>query len=270
MYIPDTIVAPATAPGHSAVAIIRLSGPEAIAIAQRLWHPHHSTALLKPRRLHLGTIRDPATGLRLDQALLTVMPAPHSFTAEDVAEIQCHGGPFLVQRIVALAAEAGARIAEPGEFTRRAFLNGRLDLTAAEAIADLINARSDSALQKALGQLSGALADRVRGLRRQVIALRAHLEVTIDFADEDDVPDFAAAEIAAGIDRLAEDLQLLHDSYTRGRIIRDGARATILGQPNAGKSSLLNLLLGADRAIVTPIPGTTRDIIEETLRLVPA
>jgi tRNA modification GTPase len=267
MYISDTIVAPATAPGRSAIAIIRLSGPDAISIARRLWHPLAPTANLTPRRLHLGTIRDPATGAALDQALLTIMPAPRSFTAEDVAELQCHGGPFLVRRVIALAAEAGARIADPGEFTRRAFLNGRLDLTAAEAIADLINANSDSALQKALAELSGALADRVRGLREQLITLRAHLEVTIDFADEDDAPDFTAAAIVIEIDRLAADLTLLHDSFARGRIIRDGARATIIGQPNAGKSSLLNLLLGADRAIVTPIPGTTRDIIEETVRL---
>jgi tRNA modification GTPase len=267
MYISDTIVAPATAPGHSAIAIIRLSGPEAITIARRLWHPIRPTTSVTPRRLHLGTIRDPSSGTALDQALLSIMPAPHSFTAENVAELHCHGGPFLVRRIIALAAAAGARIAEPGEFTRRAFLNGRLDLTAAEAIADLINANSDSALHEALAQLSGALADRVRGLRQQMITLRAHLEVTIDFAGEDDAPDFTAAAIISEIDRLATDLALLHDSFARGRIIRDGARATIVGQPNTGKSSLLNLLLGADRAIVTPIPGTTRDIIEEAMRL---
>ncbi|HTW88527.1 MAG TPA: tRNA uridine-5-carboxymethylaminomethyl(34) synthesis GTPase MnmE [Candidatus Binataceae bacterium] len=267
MYIPDTIVAPATAPGSSAIAIIRLSGPAAITIARRLWHPLTSSSTLVRRRLYLGTIRDPATGAALDQAMLTVMPAPHSFTAEDVAELQCHGGPFLVRRIIALAAEAGARIAEPGEFTRRAFLNGRLDLTAAEAVTDLIHANSEGALAKALAQLSGALADRVRGLRHQLITLRAHLEVAIDFAGEDDVPAFTRGSIIAEIDRLTADLTILHDSYTRGRIIRDGARATVIGKPNAGKSSLLNLLLGAERAIVTPIPGTTRDVIEEAIRL---
>ena len=143
MYFPDTIVAPATAPGSSAIAIIRLSGPDAITIARQLWHPLKPTATLTPRRLYLGMIRDPATGACLDQAMLTIMPAPHSFTAEDIAELQCHGGPYLVRRILALAAAAGARIAAPGEFSRRAFLNGRFDLTAAEAIADLINANSE-------------------------------------------------------------------------------------------------------------------------------
>jgi tRNA modification GTPase len=267
MYLPDTIVAPATANGHSAIAIVRLSGPDAIAIARRLWHPLTPAATLLPRRLYLGTLRDPASGAALDQAMLTIMPAPHSFTAEDVAELQCHGGPYLVRRILALAAEAGARIAAPGEFTRRAFLNGRLDLTAAEAVADLINANSESALAKALAQLSGALAARVRGLRQQLITIRAHLEVAIDFAGEDDVPAFTHGAIVAELDRLSADLTILHDSFTRGRIIRDGARATVIGKPNAGKSSLLNLLLGADRAIVTAIPGTTRDVIEETVRL---
>jgi len=267
MYAVDTIVAPATPPGAGAVAIVRLSGPRAIEIARLLWHSAaRDLSALSPRRLYLGEIRDPSTGAPIDRAMLAIFPAPRSLTGEDVAELQCHGGSYLVRRVVALATAAGARLAEPGEFSRRAFLNGRIDLTEAEAIADLVSARGEAALRMALAQLSGALADRVTGLRRQVIAIRAHLEAEIDFADEDiRLP--SRDDIVGEIDSLTADLAELHDSFARGRIIREGARAAIIGKPNAGKSSVLNLLLGADRAIVTPIPGTTRDVIEDSIAL---
>ncbi len=229
MYTEDTIVAPATPPGKGAVAIVRLSGGRATQVAMALWHPQGS---------------------------------------EDVVEFHCHGGPYIVRRVVGLAIAAGARVAERGEFSRRAFLNGRMDLTEAEAVADLIDVRSESALQQALAQLSGALAQRVEHLRSAVIAIRAHLEAEIDFADEGlNLP--GRKEIAADISRLADDIALLHDSFRRGRLARDGARAAIVGKPNAGKSSVLNLLLGADRAIVTEVPGTTRDVIEESVTLGP-
>lgn len=267
MYASDTIVAPATPAGRGAVAIIRLSGPAAIAIAHRLWHPLNATAA-PARALRLGEVRDPLTGATLDRAMCVVFPGPRSLTGEDVAELHCHGGAYLVRRLVSLAAAAGARIAEPGEFSRRAYLNGRIDLTAAEAIADLIEARGDRALAQAIGQLGGALAQRVDGLRHKLIAIRAHLEAAIDFADEDlSLP--SRAEIAAAVADVTTNLRLLHDSFARGRLTREGARAAIIGKPNAGKSSILNLLLGADRAIVTPIPGTTRDVIEETVSLGP-
>jgi tRNA modification GTPase len=280
MYLPDTIVAPATPPGQGAVAIVRLSGPRAIEIARTLWHPlRHASAEPGPRsdvsadvrsldrwRLHLGEIRDPQTGTPLDQALCVLIPGPRSLTGEDVAELHCHGGIYLVRRIVALATAAGARIAEPGEFSRRAFLNGRIGLTEAEAVADLVNARGETALRQAIAQLDGALAARVGGLRRQVIALRAHLEAEIDFGDEDlRLP--SRNDLAGDLVRLLNDVTLLHDSFARGRIAREGARAAIIGKPNAGKSSVLNLLLGSDRAIVTPIAGTTRDVIEESIQL---
>jgi tRNA modification GTPase len=267
MYLRDTIVAPATPPGQGAVAIIRLSGPRAREIAQSLWHPANPAPLV-PRRLQLGEIRDPAGGTPVDRALCVLMPAPHSLTGEDVAELHCHGGVYIVRRVVGLAMSAGARYADPGEFSRRAFLNGRVDLTEAEAIADLVAARGESALRQALAHLGGALADRVNSLRAQVIAIRAHLEAEIDFADEDiNLP--SRAQIAADIARLIGDITRLHDSFARGRIMREGVRAAIVGKPNAGKSSVLNLLLGADRAIVTAVPGTTRDVIEDSINVGP-
>jgi tRNA modification GTPase len=277
MYLSDTIVAPATPPGQGAVAIIRLSGPRAIEIARKLWHPIRPAACIpagqrdhsrENHRLYLGEIRDPASGAAIDRALCVFMPAPRSLTGEDVAELHCHGGVYLVHRVLALAHAVGARLAEPGEFTRRAFLNGRIDLTAAEAIADLVAARGESSLKLAIEQLSGALQSRVTGLRDQVIAIRAHLEAEIDFADED-LPIPSRDQIARDISRLIGDLTLLHDSFARGHLMRQGARAAIIGKPNAGKSSVLNLLLGTDRAIVTPIPGTTRDVIEDSVQFGP-
>jgi tRNA modification GTPase len=265
MYAEDTIVAPATPPGKGAVAIVRLSGGLAMRIATALWHPARAAAL-RPRHLGLGELRDPRSGAVIDRAMCVAMPGPASLTGEDVVEFHCHGGPFIVRRVIELAIGAGARMAEQGEFSRRAFLNGRIDLTEAEAVADLINVRSESALQQAIAQLSGALAQRVGRLRSGVIAIRAHLEAEIDFADEGlNLP--GREQIAADITRLADDVALLLDSFRRGRLARDGARAAIVGKPNAGKSSVLNLLLGADRAIVTATPGTTRDVIEEAVTL---
>ena len=267
MYLHDTIVAPATPAGTGAVAIVRLSGPRALEILDSIWRPTHAH-VREPRKLYLGDVIDPATGALIDRALAVTMPMPASLTGEDVCELQCHGGPFVVRRIVALAMSSGARIAEPGEFTRRAFLNGRMDLAEAEAVADIVAARSDLALSQALSQLSGALSERVSQLRGQVIAIRAHLEVEIDFSDEDiGLPSRRA--VAAEIERLIASILLLHDSFARGRLAREGVRATIVGKPNAGKSSILNLMLGTDRAIVTPVPGTTRDVIEDSVQLGP-
>lgn len=266
MYLEDTIVAAATPPGRGAIAIVRLSGPRAIEIAQRLWHPRREPARIIARRLQLGDIRDPQNGKMLDRAMCVLMPAPHSLTGEHIAELHCHGGVYLVRKIVALAAAEGARIAEPGEFSRRAFLNGRIDLTEAEAIADLIDARGASALHQSLAHLAGALAARVHSLREQIISIRAHLEAEIDFNDQEiDLPSRQA--IAADIAALSENVAVLHQSFARGRVIREGARAAIIGKPNVGKSSILNLLLGVERAIVTAVPGTTRDLIEESIDL---
>jgi tRNA modification GTPase len=268
MYSADTIVASATPPGRGAVAIIRLSGADAIAIARTLWRPLGRSQGFSKRELRLGEIRDPITQAMIDRAMCVIFPGPRSLTGEDVAELHCHGGPYLIRRVLGLASGLGARIAEPGEFTRRAYLNGRIELTAAEAIADLIDARGENALSQAIAQLSGALARRVDALRERLITLRAHLEAAIDFGDEDlELP--AQDQMIGDLDAIAIDVQCLLDSFTRGRLMRDGVRVAIIGKPNAGKSSILNLLLGSDRAIVTPIPGTTRDIIEDTLNLGP-
>jgi tRNA modification GTPase len=268
MNLDDTIVAPATPPGRGAVAIVRLSGPQAFAIADAMWRQQTPSRRARPRELMLGAIRDPVSGAALDRALCVRFPRPRSVTGEDVVELHCHGGPYLVRRLLAIAAERGARIAEPGEFSRRAYLNGRLDLTAAEAIADLIDARSESALTQAVAQLGGALGKRVEGLRARLIAIRAQLEAEIDFAEED--LEVASREMLIGqLDKIANDVLLLHDSYARGRAAREGLRVAIIGKPNVGKSSVLNLLLGTERAIVTALPGTTRDIIEDSLNLGP-
>ncbi len=180
--------------------------------------------------------------------------------------MHCHGGTYLVRRIVGLAMRLGARMAEPGEFSRRAFINGRMDLTEAEAIADLVAARSDTALRQAISQLTGVLHEKIGRWRHELISIQAHLEAEIDFSDEGiSLP--SRSEIASSIEKLLTDVVILHDSYARGRLIREGPRLAIVGKPNVGKSSILNLLLGTDRAIVTPVPGTTRDIVEESLQL---
>jgi tRNA modification GTPase len=266
MYIQDTIVAPATPSGRGAVAIVRLSGARAIEIALKLWHPQRQSAQITARYLYLGEIRDPRTGRTLDRAMCVIMPGPRTLTGENVAELHCHGGAYLVRKIVALAAAEGARMAQPGEFSRRAFLNGRIDLTEAEAIADLVDAHGANALDQSIAHLAGALKARVTTLREQLIEIRAHLEAEIDFSEDDiDLPSREA--IAADVARLSETVSALHQSFVRGRMIREGARAAIIGKPNVGKSSILNLLLGVERAIVTAVPGTTRDLIEESIDL---
>lgn len=265
MYVEDTIVAAATPAGNGAVAILRLSGPKALQVLRDIWKPLLDDEL-SPRKLYLGDIIDPETGAQLDRAMAVFFTKPRSLTGEDVAELQCHGGSYLVRRIVSLAMRFGARMAEPGEFTRRAFLNGRMDLTEAEAVADLVEARSEIGLKQAISQLTGALGEKVKGLRRQVIGIRAHLEAEIDFSDEDLLLP-SRSEIASSIERVSGDVAMLHDSYSRGRLMREGLRVAIIGKPNVGKSSILNLLLGADRAIVTAIPGTTRDVIEDSIQV---
>lgn len=259
----DTIAAIATPPVPSAIGILRLSGPGAIAAADGVFTPFHGGPMsTRPdRALVYGALHDRDGGV-IDHCLCTVSRAPHSYTGEDAAELQCHGSPAALALGLEALFAAGARQALPGEFTRRAFLNGKLDLTGAEAVADLIHAESPAAVYQAAGQLGGALARRVDGIYDQLTDLCAHFHAVLDYPDEDIEP-FEAAELSQALSRAAAELDALADTYQRGRLLNEGVPCAIVGRPNAGKSTLFNALVGRERAIVTDIPGTTRDTVEE-------
>jgi tRNA modification GTPase len=259
----DTIAAIATPLGEGGIGIVKISGPEASAILGRLFVPVVRAARLEPRRLLFGHIRDPHSGEMVDEVLAVAMPAPHSYTRQDVVEIQAHGGIVPLRRILRLALTAGARPAEAGEMTLRAFVNGRLDLAQAEAVLDVVQARTEAALRVAAEQLGGALSARVRAVRARLVDVLAYLEASIDFV-EDEIP---PQEVAVPLHEVATDLVAILATAERGLIYRQGIRAAIVGKPNVGKSSLLNALLRGERAIVTPIPGTTRDTLEETVNV---
>ena len=266
----DPIAAVATALGPGAVAIVRLSGPEAVAIASRLFRtprgapPRTPLADRPSHRVHHGWLVDPASGERLDEALVLVMRGPRSFTGEDVVELQTHGGQA-AGAVLGACLREGARLAAPGEFTKRAFLHGRLDLAQAEAIGDVVDARTERALALALGQLEGRLSRDVAAARAALVALLARLEAEIDYPDEIDPID--PGELRAGLDAVDGQLAAFLATARQGQVLREGAALAIVGRPNVGKSSLLNALLGRARAIVTDVPGTTRDVLEETLDL---
>jgi tRNA modification GTPase len=263
----DTIAAIATGGVISAIGIIRLSGDDAIAIASRVFQPKWSGQLTNTpdRKLVYGTLLD-IDGNPIDLCLCTVSRGPNSYTGEDTAEFQCHGSPVVLSEGLRALFAAGARQAGPGEFTKRAFLNGRMDLSQAEAVIDLIDAETAAAAKNAVGQLAGALGKKAAAIYSNLLDIMAHFHAVIDYPDED-IDDFHLEEYTHTLDCAYDTLNCLYQTFDRGKILKDGVQSAIIGRPNTGKSSLLNALLGYERAIVTDIAGTTRDTIEEKLNL---
>lgn len=260
----DTIAAIATPFGTGGIGIIKISGPKSFEIAKKIFRRKAQSSELKPYHLHYGEVIDTQDGSVIDEALLSFMQKPTSYTKEDVVEINCHSGFLVLRKILEIVLKEGGRLAEPGEFTKRAFINGRIDLSQAEAVVDIVNSQTNASLRVATQQLKGVLSKEIIKLKEDLINVLTYIEASIDFPEED-INIIPPHELLTKIKGLMDNTRRLIDSYEEGRLYRDGISAIIIGKPNVGKSSLLNALLKEKRAIVTSIPGTTRDIIEEAI-----
>ncbi|WP_214482908.1 tRNA uridine-5-carboxymethylaminomethyl(34) synthesis GTPase MnmE [Bacillus sp. SM2101] len=261
----DTITAISTPMGEGAIAIVRLSGAEALSIADSIFKGPSDKKLIEvpSHTIHYGHIVDPINNETIDEVMVSVMKGPKTFTREDVVEINCHGGLVSVNRVLQTVIKGGARLAEPGEFTKRAFLNGRIDLSQAEAVIDLIRAKTDRAMNVALHQMEGRLSKLINQLRQDILETLAHVEVNIDYPEYDDVEEMTHQLLLPKANNVQYELHKLIQTSQQGKILREGLSTVIIGRPNVGKSSLLNSLVHENKAIVTDIPGTTRDVIEE-------
>ncbi|BDR68505.1 tRNA modification GTPase MnmE [Clostridium tetani] len=264
----DTIAAISTVLGEGGISIIRISGDKSLAIVNKLFKAKNGKDILdmKPYTMKYGHIIEQDTNNILDEVLISYMKAPRSFTAEDTVEINCHGGVTPTKKIFQEVIKAGVRVAEPGEFTKRAFLNGRIDLTQAEAVIDIIRSKTELSMKSAVSQSIGKVSEEINVLRENLIETIAHIEATVDYPEED-LEEITSSQVQEKIEKVIEELERLLDTSEEGKIIREGLDVVIVGKPNVGKSSLLNALLSEKRAIVTEIPGTTRDVIEEYINL---